>query len=183
MYEVLTDRVAAGTATPTPHTSSSSPSTSSSSCHTSTELYSEIPSLSTTASPARSAALDTLPSFYDVIRPHGDPGEGVTSEEGEEGESEEIGDDDTTTQPKSGEGNLYEFTQPQSCHESNLYESVKDPFSSLDGSGEYSTLERRRGYATLEPYTGTGTLRMKQLKKEDEEEQGKEDEQYAHLYH
>ena len=180
MYEALQDR--AGTSTPSPTSSSSN----SNSCRTSSELYSEIPPL---AAPSGGP----LPSFYDVIRPHGDDGNNhddaessVTGDLGEGvREGEEKGDDNQDTQAKSvksGPGNQYEMTRPTSSGAGvNLYETVSDPFSSLEGSGEYSTLERRGGYATLEPYTGGGTLIMKQLGREQEED--KEEEQYAHLHH
>ena len=208
VYEVLETR--GGTATPSPPTTSSNCSSSRTSC----DLYSEIPPLSASGSPTRApppstTTIPSLPSFYDVIRPHEEEGDDVVEtsstgereegegkgerEEGEgKGEREEEGEgkgegNDGRCSGEKAQGNVYDEQTGSKSRESNLYESVSDPFSSLDASGEYSTLERRRGYATLEPYTGTGgTLRLKQLGKK-EEESGKggagEDEEYAHLNH
>ena len=207
VYEVLEAR--GGTVTPSPPTTTTSSNCGSS--QTSCDLYSEIPPLSATDSPSRAPAVTTnttipsLPSFYDVIRPHDEDadvgtsamGESTTESEMGEGVKEEMerekcdggttaGSCEKTHEPNRG--NVYERTDQKSGGEGNLYESVSDPFSSLEASGEYSTLERRREYATLEPYTGTGgTLRLKQLGKREDEEMGergaKEEEQYAHLNH
>ena len=192
VYEVLETR--GGTATPSPPTTSSNCSSS----HTTCDLYSEIPPLSASGSPTRApppttnttTTIPSLPSFYDVIRPHEEEGDDVveTSSTGEREEGEGKGEgNDCGCSVEKAQGNVYDEQTGSKSRESNLYESVSDPFSSLDASGEYSTLERRRGYATLEPYTGTGgTLRLKQLGKK-EEESGKggarEDEEYAHLNH
>ena len=209
VYEVLEAR--GGTVTPSPPTTTTSSNCGSS--QTSSDLYSEIPPLSATDSPSRAPVVTTnttipsLPSFYDVIRPHDkDTGAGTAA----------MGERESTTEPEMSErvkeererekcvggttagsckkahepngGNVYEITDQKSGGEGNLYESVSDPFSLLEASGEYSTLEQRRGYATLEPYMGTGgTLRLKQLGKREEKEVGeggaKEEEEYAHLNH
>ena len=200
MYEVLEAR--GGTVTPTTTSSSNYSSSSATSC----DLYSEIPPLSAPVSPSTyppptTTTLPSLPSFYDVIRPHDDTNSDTFSATGEresdekekgEGEGEKCASAGSTRKPQQKSGNAYEETDKKSSGgESNLYESVSDPFSLLEASGEYSTLERRRGYATLEPYTGTGgTLRLKQLGKkvEDEAEEGErgaveDEEKYAHLNH
>ena len=185
MYEVLETR--RGSGTQSPPTNTTTLASSSSSSHTSCDLYSEIPPLSASASPSRGPPPSTLPSFYDVIRPHENLETDASSTDnltgGEEREGEKLEIPKKAQSEVNDEENLYEETQP-TTRESNLYESVSDPFSSLEGSGEYSILERRRGYATLEPYTGVGgTLRMKQLAREGEGKGGGEEEEYAHLNH
>ena len=210
VYEVLEAR--GGTVTPSPPTTTTSSNCGSS--QTSSDLYSEIPPLSTTDSPSRAPVVTTntttipsLPSFYDVIRPHDEDTGAGTAAMGERESTTESEMSERVKEEKEREkcvggttagsckkahepngGNVYEITDQKSGGEGNLYESVSDPFSLLEASGEYSTLEQRRGYATLEPYMGTGgTLRLKQLGKREEKEVGeggaKEEEEYAHLNH
>ena len=139
------------------------------------ELYSEVlpvePEVLSTAAVA-------LPSFYDIVRPPAPlPGtRGGGDSCGGEGcmEGEGIECDGVTCS-----------MQRQSLAEGNVYETLSDPVSCLDEKGDYSSLERRRGYATLEPYIGSPItprigLRLGQYVKECEQE---DEEEYAHLHH
>lgn len=142
---------------------------SSSSYQTDGELYSEVmPAVSDSSNNAGVA----LPSFYDIVRlPAPLPGARV----GEDEERVERGgsecDDGVVCSKKR-----------RSVAEGNLYESLSDPVTCLDEKGDYSSLDRRREYATLEPYTGSRTtrngLRLGQHTKESDIE-----EEYAHLHH
>lgn len=120
------------------------------SSHANSELYSEVLPLS----PPTTAV--TLPSLYDVIRLPLSESEGVTTE--------------------VENGILRDKIPPYA--ETNVYESLPDPFPGQDEEEEYSSLDRRRNYATLEPYTGSGAPR-----KEIAQYQGEEEEEYAHLHH
>ena len=153
--------------------------------------------------------MTSLPSFYDVIRPHVVESE----EEIEEGEDEEqrgeeeggINNDRGNDEMKGedGEGEKSENCRsmeycceqlppsevaPTEITNMNLYETVLDKVPYGNEKDNYSTLERRQGsYATLEPYTGGGgggTLRLKQIEKKSGEENGLGDNQeYSHLHH
>lgn len=64
--------------------------------------------------------------------------------------------------------------------QTNVYEVVSDPTSSLDKEGGYSSLDHRWEYATLEPYIGAGSSRRKDIV---QYHGGKKNDEYAHLHH
>lgn len=161
----------------------SSSSTSGISHRTTSELYTEIPPL---ASPNTTV---TLPSFYDVIRPFASEVDGATGGDALENHHTEIVQKNSEASVRKFEG---ASTQRDCEHdgiaqeripsyaETNLYEVLSDPPSCLDKDGGYSSLDHRWEYATLEPYTGSRSLKRKDIVQYQKE---KEDNEYSHLHH
>ena len=154
--------------------SASTTHTSSDSSHDYSDIYSE---LLPPATP--NAATTGVPSFYDVIRPVPEFAESDEREEGEgereEGEGE--GGEGEGEEGDQGEAaTLHEKIPP--CAQTTMH---KAPVPSLDPyrdeEEQYSTLEHKRHYATLEVYTGSSSAPQTAKEQEDEEEE----EQYAHL--
>ena len=131
-----------------------------------------------TESPDHAAA--TLPSFYDVVRLPTVQGDAQVMANDGDGEGKEEREEEGNKKVKGSNGVLDNKSRP--AVEANMYATLTDcPVSCQDENGDYSSLERRRGYATLEPYTGTLTHHSVVEKKTEKTE--KEDEEYAHLHH